>query len=233
MYGRNRGQFGGNMNQGAFISRPGNFGATAMATTNGSGPAVPPPRPAPNGGMMTPGGQVCYDPMQYAQTCMQELLATSGNAGLPGCDVTGFACGYQILSFAVRNIAPGADWEANIEALRAGAFKTRFVYMFGIGSTLATSATNTRFEVATVQVSSEPQLISNGEGAGFTGANGYRVLSDIFNRTDHPLAVSWRTFGDTNGNTLRITGRSLADINQDIYIGLFGDAAQCGIGSIA
>jgi len=225
MYGRNRGQgqFGGNVNQGAFIARPGNFGAAPAMP-----PAVPPPGGNGNfGPLVTKGGQVCYDPAQYVQACMDELLATSGNAGIPGCGLTGDVCNYQLLGAVIRDVAPDSAYTIEIQALRAVAFKPRFIYVFGIGSTPATSGTNVRFDITNVTIGGNPQLIN------FTGASpgaDYAVLSDSYNRMDHPCAVSWAAFGTTNGNSLTISGRNLGDIEADLYFQIWGDAANCNTG---
>jgi hypothetical protein len=222
MYGNRNGN-GASINR-AMVPRTGSYPnprAAFGATTNGA--AIPAPRPGPNGGMVTPGGVECPDLMAFQAQCNAEIAMSQGNAGIMGCTIEGNFCGYQILGYCRRDIAPGAEVTFEINALRAGSFKPRYVYMFGTGSDLATSGTNTRFEVMNVTSMSDPQFINAGE-------IDYCVLSDSFNRSDDPVPVSWHSFGNTPGTGLSIRLRSLTDIVSDVYVTLWGDAANCGVG---
>jgi len=207
--------------------RRGQFGQTAPARTNaGTQMAMP---PMGNGGGCVP-----------IPTCGPTFYNLPGNAGIPGCDVStlcGTECHYQILGRVIRDV-PACEGDAltgplvslEMSALRAGAFKPRYVYMFGIGSECSNSTENARFELAAVEVQGMPQLIatqgdSNPASPAVDGGN-YAVLSDAFVRPDHPLPVSWATFGTDSGQRISFSFRSLVDFEQDIYVVMWGDAAD-------
>ena len=147
-----------------------------------------------------------------------------GNAGVPGCGVgtmCGSECHYQILARASRAVAAAGPFELEISALRAGAFKPRFVYMFGVSD--ADTTLNARFEINTVEVQGLPQLIQTGGQS--TGMD-YVTLIDSFLRPDHPLAVSWMVFGSDSGQTMNISGTNIDAAAATIYVTLWGDAAE-------
>ena len=152
-----------------------------------------------------------------------------GDAGIPGCGtgtVAGSECGLQILPYRSETVAPGNTANLRIGALRAGAFKARAWYMFGIGNGAANSATNVRFEVTEVTVQGIPQFISTSANVPAAGAQGNVCLSDSFLRQDKPMPVSFMVFGTDQGQTLDVTVRNIGNIAADLYVTLWGDAAE-------
>lgn len=152
-----------------------------------------------------------------------------GNAGIPGCGtgtVAGSECGLQILPYRSETVAPGNLATLRIAALRAGAFKPRAWYMFGIGSGAANSATNVRFEITELTVQGIPQFISTSANVPAAGAQGNVCLSDSFITSDEPVPVSFMVFGTDQGQTLDMTVRNLGNINADLYVTFWGDAAE-------
>lgn len=154
-----------------------------------------------------------------------------GNAGIKGCGIGDVPCGYQVLAAVIRDVpaAPaggiGPTVTLAMQAGRALAFQPKYVYMFGVGAEPDTSELNTRFELQGVTVMTNQQLIQEA-GPTEDGSGVYSVLSDAYNRPDHPVPVSWATFGDNNGQSIRFQFASLSDVVQDIHVILWGDAAD-------
>jgi hypothetical protein len=153
-----------------------------------------------------------------------------GNAGIPGCGTgtsAGSECGLQILPFRSALIPAGtAGVNLNISALRAGAFKPRAWYVFGIGATPATSGTNVRFEITELTVQGIPQFISTSSTTPVGAGAGNTCLSDSFLKPDKPVPVSFMVFGSDQGQTLDVTVSNLGNIDAYCYVTLWGDAAE-------
>jgi hypothetical protein len=155
----------------------------------------------------------------------QTFYNLPGNAGMPGCG-TGTAiaseCGLQVLPVRSAAVAAGAQATIGISALRAGAFKARKWFVFGIGDGAANSGTNVRFELEAVTVQGIPQFISTVQDV----ANGFVALSDSFLKPDEPVPVSFMVFGSDAGQQMQVTVRNIGAIAARCYITLWGDAAE-------
>lgn len=167
------------------------------------------------------GGRNCAGPVFYN---------LPGNAGIPGCGtgtVAGSECALQILPFRSALIPAGtAGVNLNISALRAGAFKPRAWYVFGIGATAATSDQNVRFEITELTVQGIPQFVSTSSTTPVGAGAGNTCLSDSFLKPDDPLPVSFMVFGSDQGQTLDLTVNNLGNIDAYFYVTLWGDAAE-------
>lgn len=164
--------------------------------------------------------------MAINRNCGPTYYNLPGNAGMPGCGtgtMAGSECGLQILPVRSEAVAPGVQTTITVSALRAGAFKARKWYCFGIGDGAANSATNVRFEIETVTVQEIPQFISANN---VVGVNTFVALSDSFQRPDQPVPVSFMVFGSDAGQQLQIQARNIGNIAARLYITFWGDAAE-------
>ena len=134
----------------------------------------------------------------------------------------GSECGLQVLPLRSAAVAAGTQATLALSALRAGAFKSRKWFIFGIGDGAANSGTNVRFEVESVTVQGIPQFISTAQDA----ANGFVALSDSFLKPDEPVPVSFMVFGSDPGQQMQVTVRNIGNIAARCYITLWGDAAE-------
>lgn len=155
----------------------------------------------------------------------QTFYNLPGNAGMPGCGtgtLAGSECGLQVLPVRSAAVAAGVQSTIGISALRAGAFKARKWFVFGIGDGAANSGTNVRFEIESVTVQGIPQFISTAQDA----ANGFVALSDSFLKPDEPVPVSFMVFGSDAGQQMQVTVRNIGAIAARCYLTLWGDAAE-------
>ena len=159
------------------------------------------------------------------RNCGPTFYNLPGNAGMPGCGtrtLQGSECGLQVLPLRSAAVAAGTQATLALSALRAGAFKSRKWFIFGIGDGAANSGTNVRFEVESVTVQGIPQFISTAQDA----ANGFVALSDSFLKPDEPVPVSFMVFGSDPGQQMQVTVRNIGNIAARCYITLWGDAAE-------
>ena len=159
------------------------------------------------------------------RNCGPTFYNLPGNAGMPGCGtgtLAGSECGLQILPIRSAVTQPGADVRLSVSALRAGAYKARKWFVFGIGDGAANSGTNVRFEINSVEVQGIPQFISTNQDA----VNGFVALSDSFLKPDEPVPVSFMVFGSDPGQQLVISATNLGNIAARLYVTFWGDAAE-------
>lgn len=145
-----------------------------------------------------------------------------GDAGLPGCGtqtVPGTECGFRILWKKIDLEASGTG-VIEILAGRAGGFKSRYWYGFGIQTDAP--ATNLRFEITNIKALGEDQLIFDGTAAGSLD----RGISDFVNRQDFPMPNDFKVFGAAPGQGLKISLQNLHDVAQTVYFCFWGDAAD-------
>jgi len=145
-----------------------------------------------------------------------------GTAGVPGCGtatIPGTECGFKILWRKV-DVEAGGTADLEILAGRAGTYKPRYWYGFGVETD--NLDTNHRFEITDIQVAGKAQLIFNGQGIGSPD----RGLSDFINRQDFPMPNDFDFFGSSPGQGITISLFNPHDVGITVYICFWGDGAD-------
>lgn len=139
------------------------------------------------GGSIVSSGRDTCGP-QYARG--SDPAGEGGVETMPHCYGLPSYCGWQQVA-GIGNIGAGVAGVVTCVPTTSPYFEPKAVYMFGIDPTAP--GTNLRFTIGSVDVGGAPQLAISRVPDGGATANG-ELLSDVFNRSDEPLLVSWAIF---------------------------------------
>ncbi len=161
------------------------------------------------------------------QTCGPEYargMDPAGEGGVetfPHCYGLPSYCGWQQVAGS-QNVVANTAGQITVVPTVSPYFEGKAIYMFGIDA--AAPGTNLRFTVSDVSVGGAPQLAISGAATGMAGAA--ELLSDVFNRSDEPLLISWAIFSTVAlARQLTIDVFNInAAVNIDIWVAIWGNA---------
>ena len=130
-------------------------------------------------------------------------------------------CGWQQVA-GVQDVLTAVAGVVTVTPTTSPYFEPKAVYMFGIDP--AAPGTNLRFTVGSVDVGGAPQLAISSVPTGGAAANP-ELLSDVFNRSDEPLLVSWAIISTVAlARQLTVDVFNLNAVTMRIFVQVWGNA---------
>ncbi len=140
---------------------------------------------------------------------------------MPHCYGLPSYCGWQQVA-GVIDVAAGVAGVVGITPTTSPYFEGKAVYMFGVDP--LAFGTNLRFTVGSVDVGGAPQLAISSVPTGGVNANP-ELLSDVFNRSDEPLLITWAIFSTVAlARQLTIDVFNPNAVNMRIFCVVWGNA---------